>query len=243
LVVAVMVAATAVPAFALGQPVGYDLGLVGGAFAGLWLWMRDDPPEYVARWEWGAEAERRTARELRPLVAAGWFAVHDVPCRLGNMDHVVIGPGGVFVLETKCLGGDATIEGDEIRVQRRIDPDANYLTSGVGRRTRGRAVDLGAAFAAEAGSRPWVSAVVVIDDRFADGVIDGDRVTFVGRDRLRDWLLSRPDRLDQGQIEKHAATMRTLVARADAGDAKRRSQEGPLPAESSPFIIGVAPDA
>lgn len=236
-----MVLASFVPAVLLDQVWGFALGVFGGAFIGLYLWLRDDPPEYVARWEWGADAERATARALRGLVRSGWFVVHDVPCRLGNMDHVVIGPAGVFLLETKWLGGEASIAGDEIRVQRRLDPDSNYVTGGVGRRTRSRAVDLGAALAEQTGRRPWVTAVVVIDSKFADGVVDGDRITFVRRDLLADWLTARPHRLAVAEVEQLAAAMRTLVERADAGDAKRRASRRVTAEEPAPFILGVPP--
>lgn len=42
---------------------------------------------------------------MEPLKAKGWHIFHDVPC-LGaagkfNLDHVAIGPGGVWVVETK----------------------------------------------------------------------------------------------------------------------------------------------
>lgn len=49
--------------------------------------------------------ERMTAEELEPLRARGWRVFHDVPAATGkqefNIDHVVIGPGGVFSIETK----------------------------------------------------------------------------------------------------------------------------------------------
>lgn len=236
-----MVLASFVPAAVLDQLWGFASGVFGGAFIGLYLWLRDDPPEYVARWEWGADAERATARALRGLVRSGWFVVHDVPYRLGNMDHVVIGPAGVFRLETKWLGGEASIAGDEIRVQRRLDPDSNYVTGGVGRRTRSRAVDLGAALAEQTGRRPWVTAVAVIDSKFADGVVDGDRITFVRRDLLSDWMTARPHRLAVPEVEQLAAAMRTLVERADAGDAKRRASKRATAEEPAPFILGVQP--
>jgi len=42
----------------------------------------------------------------RDLTAAGYTAFHDLPAEKGgkkwNVDHVVVGPGGVFVLETKA---------------------------------------------------------------------------------------------------------------------------------------------
>lgn len=49
--------------------------------------------------------ERMTAEELEPLGQHGWRVFHDVPAENGkqefNIDHVVIGPGGVFSIETK----------------------------------------------------------------------------------------------------------------------------------------------
>lgn len=49
--------------------------------------------------------ERMTAEELEPLKLQGWQVFHDVPAESGkqefNIDHVVIGPGGVFSIETK----------------------------------------------------------------------------------------------------------------------------------------------
>jgi len=49
--------------------------------------------------------ERMTAEELAPLLSQGWVVFHDVPAESGkqefNIDHVVVGPGGVFSIETK----------------------------------------------------------------------------------------------------------------------------------------------
>jgi len=53
----------------------------------------------------GYFGERVVAEALEPLKARGWSVFHDVPAggkvkRL-NLDHVVVGPGGVFAIETK----------------------------------------------------------------------------------------------------------------------------------------------
>jgi hypothetical protein len=49
--------------------------------------------------------ERMTAEELAPLREQGWRVFHDVPAESGrqefNIDHVAVGPGGVFSIETK----------------------------------------------------------------------------------------------------------------------------------------------
>ena len=51
--------------------------------------------------------ERRTARRLAPLERHGWAVLHDlaIPRSQANIDHLVIGPGGVFVIDSKQYRG------------------------------------------------------------------------------------------------------------------------------------------
>jgi hypothetical protein len=53
----------------------------------------------------GAEAESSTAEQLRKLRRHGWHAVHNIHLH-GDIDHVAIGPGGVFAIETKSSTTD-----------------------------------------------------------------------------------------------------------------------------------------
>ena len=55
----------------------------------------------VDAWRTGAEGERATARDLDGLGAAGFVVLHDrrVPGYGGNIDHVAIGPTGVWAIE------------------------------------------------------------------------------------------------------------------------------------------------
>jgi len=48
-----------------------------------------------------AEGEKATAKALRGLVKSGWTLLNDVDWGRGNIDHVLVGPAGVFLLETK----------------------------------------------------------------------------------------------------------------------------------------------
>jgi hypothetical protein len=60
--------------------------------------------------EQGAEGEAITARVLEAL-PAGWKVMHDLRWpgrRLANVDHVLIGPSGVFVIDTKNWSGRIT---------------------------------------------------------------------------------------------------------------------------------------
>ena len=68
---------------------------------------------HTDEWRKGTNGERITGLWLGRL-PEGWFVFHDVPvgARGANIDHVVIGPGGVFTINTKNLTG-------AIRVNRR----------------------------------------------------------------------------------------------------------------------------
>ncbi len=55
----------------------------------------------IAARELGADAERWTAEELGKLDPRLWKVFHDVPVRWGNVDHVAVGPGRVYAIETK----------------------------------------------------------------------------------------------------------------------------------------------
>jgi hypothetical protein len=83
-------------------------GLLGLAAAVLVGWrLRFRPSEQVAAWRRGAQGERRTARLLDPLVRDGYVVFHDlaVPGSPANVDHLVIGPSGVFVIDSKQWSG------------------------------------------------------------------------------------------------------------------------------------------
>jgi hypothetical protein len=54
-------------------------------------------------WRTGAIGEQRTGELLGPLEAEGFRVIHDrlIPGSRANIDHIVVGPPGVFVVETK----------------------------------------------------------------------------------------------------------------------------------------------
>ena len=71
--------------------------------AGLgWLLRFRSSLDTVA-WRRGAAGERRTARLLAPLQRQGWAVLHDlaIPGSTANIDHLVIGPGGVLAIDSK----------------------------------------------------------------------------------------------------------------------------------------------
>lgn len=76
-------------------------------------------PNSITAWQTGAEGEVRTGRLLEPLEAEGFRILHDrkIPgARNANIDHIVFGPPGIFVVETKSYAGSLQIRGDEVFV-------------------------------------------------------------------------------------------------------------------------------
>ena len=60
----------------------------------------------------GALGEESTARSLAALPELDWRVFHDVRWpgrRYANIDHVVVGPGGVFVVDSKAWSGEIAV--------------------------------------------------------------------------------------------------------------------------------------
>jgi hypothetical protein len=98
-VVALQVALGA-PALQVGLFAGFLVGLVP-YFLSKFLASRG-----LARRELGADAEEWTAQELGRLDKRRWVVIHDVPLEHSNIDHVAIGPGCIYAVETKWTARD-----------------------------------------------------------------------------------------------------------------------------------------
>jgi hypothetical protein len=90
-----------------GLPLAARLALSLAAAAGVWWRVRFRPSPETLAWARGAAGERHVARLLDPLVAHGWAVHHDlrVPGSQANIDHLLVGPPGVFVVDAKHYHG------------------------------------------------------------------------------------------------------------------------------------------
>lgn len=66
----------------------------------------------------GFLGERATAQYLTPLMSEGYEIYHDLPCSAAsgavfNLDHVIVGPNGLFVVETKARRKFVDVKPDE----------------------------------------------------------------------------------------------------------------------------------
>jgi hypothetical protein len=88
--------------------------IIGGLAAVVAGWgLRFRPSPDAVAWRRGAAGEHRTARLLSRLERHGWMVLHDlaVPGSRATLDHLVIGPGGVFVIDSKQYRGRLRLDG------------------------------------------------------------------------------------------------------------------------------------
>ena len=97
----------------IGLP-GWMLILAELAAIALFLVVSPQVDRDHGRWLRGAEGEEAVGRILEGLTADGWHVIHDISFGRGNIDHVVVGQGGVFAVETKSHGGRISLD--------RLDP-------------------------------------------------------------------------------------------------------------------------
>ena len=83
----------------------------------------------------GRDGERIVGESLEKLREKGYKVFHDIIGGGFNIDHVLVGPGGVFSIETKTISkkGDQTIsyDGADIKIDGFI-PDRNPITQAKG---------------------------------------------------------------------------------------------------------------
>lgn len=69
-------------------------------------------------WSVGAAGEAKVADQMTELEALGWLALHDVhwPGRpKANLDHILVGPGGILIVDAKNWSGDVRLSGGVLR--------------------------------------------------------------------------------------------------------------------------------
>lgn len=128
-----VIAAVASVALVYGTAAGVSALVVGAAAAAWALTYGSD----TDRWLRGAVGEQATARILQGLSARRWVVLHDlaVPGSRANIDHVVIGRTGVWVIDSKTTRsrvrpgwrrvyfGDRQLDADPVRWEAQVVAD------------------------------------------------------------------------------------------------------------------------
>jgi hypothetical protein len=159
------------------------------------------------RWWLGAEGERETADQIERL-SAEWHCEHDLVHEHGNWDHVLVGPPGVFLLDTKYLHGGARTDNDSL-ISGRLRFSGTPLRSGAHRLKS----ELDGRMGFSAG---WVQGVVVVWADFPQKACIENRVAYVAAEELVEWLEAQPRRLTAPQRVAVVEALRELRHDLDA---------------------------
>jgi hypothetical protein len=145
-------------------------------------------------WRVGAKGEAKVGKSLDGL-PDGWHVLNSVPVgeRDSDIDHVVIGPGGVFTLNTKHHpGGRVWVAERALMVNgQRTD----YL-----RKSRFEAERASRLLSAAAGVRVAVEPIIVIVGADITRKANPDGVHVVPREALKRWLDKRPQCLSDESV-------------------------------------------
>jgi len=136
----------------------------------------------------------RTVREVLDGLDGRFRVHHDLDTGRGNVDHVVIGPTGIFAIETKNRSGSfewrhgmVTVNGRDARdILRQAVAEAMAVRD----RLRGAGID------------QWVEAVVVAVGPVQHGHLEADNVTVRSVGLLRPFILNRQVKLSSAEVER-----------------------------------------
>lgn len=155
----------------------------------------------------GLQGEQLVRRQLEPLSAEGWQMVHRRrrPGRdAADLDHVLVGPGGVVVLDTKHWSRRVRVTGSYLLVEDVENPALQALA---------RQVEAVRSTLAGAGAQvDVVGALVFVDQQVR---VHRDGALYVLDDRqLLAWLRARGPRLRPGQVQRLAGLLDAVLEAA-----------------------------
>ena len=102
------------------------VGIVLAVFSlGIGYWMLQRGMRHIERFFIGAKGEEKVAEILRALPDP-YHVFNDFVADGEHVDHVVVGPAGVFAVETKFWRGEVTIEDGHILLDGQL-PDRSPL--------------------------------------------------------------------------------------------------------------------
>ena len=178
---------------------------------------------------------------LAELQAAGWFVLHDLawPGRQkANIDHLVVGPGGIFVIDTKNWSGRVEVRDGVLRQNGRSRESA---VDGV--RRAAAAVE---SLVPEVPIQPVLSmhGELTMTERAGEVII-------CSTSTLREMLQSRPTVLQPVDVQRIGSVLEPALARPPASaatlargqrdrPARKSSRSGPSVGKLGGFVLIVA---
>ena len=194
------------PSDAVGRFVCFTMLGIGAAGCAIVAWRTFNDIRNCHR---GLRGEQAVADQLQPLFASGYQIFHDIPCENGNgkwnIDHVAVGPAGVFAIETKYRtkkpgrhGGpdhEATFDGNRIEFA-----SGDYDTRAVGQ-ARGNAMWLSNMLSKSTGERVSVQPIVALPGWWVTLKVNSDVKVLSGK-QVAGFIATEPARLSAKTIQQ-----------------------------------------
>lgn len=185
-------------------PLWFAAGFAGAIVALAFFWRKG--LRRVESYFKGASGEERVATVLDGL-SEKWHVFHDFEVGAFHVDHVVVGPTGVYSVETKNWSGRVTLEEGELLVEGRPAdraPLAQTLREAEAVKTE----------LLRAGWTGEVTPVLCFaSDTFAEGQRTAGRVTVLNLAKLVAWLSERGVVLPPNELERLTRLMTTRERR------------------------------
>ena len=201
------------------------------AFLMAWL-----EPNHVRAWGIGAKGESLTEEELERL-PDGYELLHDrrIPGSRGNIDHVVIGPTGVTVVESKRLTGEMRIRCDEVHVRGRNTHMAEQV--------RGQVSAVRAVLAAKGRNDVPVEPVLFVqraDPAWFMGSPRGIALTINGR-QLRRAIEDRPAVLEPDDVSQVGDLLDAALRPMIREPVERKADRQVAPMAAAEAVVAACP--
>jgi hypothetical protein len=147
----------------------------------------------------GFSGERKVADALKGLDDS-YYVLHDVLLdpNLGNIDHILIGPNGVFVIETKNYSGEIVCEGDRWY---RVYGERKSPIKSISIQAKRNAVILRNVLKRKGISR-WVRPLLVFTNPSAKIRLQEPTVDVVSLQNLLEYITGRPIILNDEEVKR-----------------------------------------
>jgi hypothetical protein len=157
----------------------------------------------------GQVGERRVTKALSTNLTGDYSLFDDVMLQSmkgGNIDHIVVGPTGIFVIETKNFKGKISYYGDD--------------WEGVGRKSPSRQARINAmrvrktlTSSGQKSRLSWVQGIVVLADPGAEVTEKRppEHIKVFKLNELVDYIVSRPRRFEASEIRQIEAEIKNKI--------------------------------
>jgi hypothetical protein len=169
----------------------------------------------------GAAGERETAERLA-FLPASFTVLNDLAFSRFNVDHVVVGPTGVWAIETKSHTGVVEERGDDVWV------DGRPMYHDPRRQARGEAAAIAELLEREMGKRYWIEALVCFPNITVIANGNNPKAGVVGRRQLLARLRLAPAQLHRAERARIAEVL-TAAKERTTNDAAVSVQRSTMP--------------